>query len=56
MHDHFEEGDSGDADIFEVVGVFFPGLFILDGLLLGGIIAVEGIAGGIDKLDGIFEL
>jgi len=56
VHDHFEQGDGGDADIFEVVGVLFPRLLILYGFLLIGVVAVEGIAGWVDKLYGVFEL
>ena len=47
MHDHFEQGDGGYADVFEVVGVFLPWLLLAYSLLLFFIIAVKGIAVGI---------
>lgn len=56
MHDHLEEGDGGDADILEVVGVFAPWVSFLDGFLLFGVVAVEGVAVGVDELDGVLEL
>ena len=56
MHDHFEEGDGGDADGFEVVGIGAPGMVVILGLLVGGIVAVEGVAVEIDEFDGVFEL
>ena len=48
MHDHFEEGDGGDADVFEVVRVLFPGFRFADCSLVRGIVGVEGVAVGVD--------
>lgn len=48
MHDHFEEGDGGDADILEVMRVFLPGFSFADGFLVIGVIGIEGVAVGVD--------
>lgn len=56
MHDHFEQGYGGDADVFEMVGVLFPGLLLLYDFLLVGIVAVECIACWVYELDDILEL
>lgn len=56
MHNHLDEGDGGNADVLEVVGVFAPWRGGLDGFLLVGVVAVEGVTVGVDELDGIFEL
>ena len=56
MHDHFEKGDGGDADVFEVVRVLFPGFLILYDFLLVSIVAVESVAGWVNELDGVLEL
>lgn len=40
MHDHFEKGDGGDADVLEVVRVGFPGVVIGYGFLFVCIVAV----------------
>lgn len=55
MHDHFEEGDGGDADVFEVVWVGSPGASIIFGFDGGGVVGIEGVAGGICKGDGVFK-
>lgn len=56
MHDHFEEGDGGDADVFEVIGIIFPGAFVGYGFLFFFIVAVEGVAVGVYELDCVFQL
>lgn len=56
MHDHFQQGDGGDADVFEVVRVFAPGGVVGDGFLFVGVVGVEGVAVGVDEFDGVFEL
>lgn len=56
MHDHFEQSDGGNSYVFEVVGVFLPWFGLINGLLLFGGVAVEGIAGGIEQFDRVFEL
>lgn len=55
MHDHFEEGDGGDADMFEVMGVLFPGAGFSDSFLFGRLIGIESVALRVDELDGVFE-
>jgi hypothetical protein len=56
VHDHFEESDCGNADVFEVVGVSPPGASIVFGLDGCGIVGVESVAGGIGEGDGVLEL
>ena len=56
MHDHLQEGDSGNSNVFEVVGINLPRFGIADSLLLIFVIGVESIAMMIDKLDMIVEL
>ena len=56
VHDHFEQGDGGYANVFEVVGVFSPWLLFGDGFLLFDIVAVEGVAVRIHEFDGVLEL
>ena len=56
MHDHFKEGDGGNADGGEVVGVGAPGFGGVDGFLGGRGVGVEGVFGGVDELDGVLEL
>lgn len=56
MHDHLEKSDSGDTDIFEIVGVGLPGPFAGDGFLFCFIIAIEGVSVWVYEFDGIFEL
>lgn len=47
MHDHFEQGDGGDADGFEVVGIFAPETGFVFGFDGGGVVGIEGVAGGV---------
>ena len=56
MHDHFDKSDGGDADVFEVVGIFLPWPLGRDFLVLLGVEGVEGVAGGVDQLDRILDL
>jgi hypothetical protein len=56
MHHHLEEGDGGDPHILKVIGITLPGLSIVDSLLLGGIVGVEGVTVGINQLDVVVEL
>ena len=55
MHDHFEEGDGGDADVSEVGWGGAPGFGAEDGFLEGFGVGVESVSVGIDEGDGIFE-
>ena len=55
VHDHFEEGDRGDADVFEVVGVFLPGPFFIYGFLLRFVIRIEGIAMEVHQFDRVLH-
>lgn len=55
MHDHFQESDGGDADVFEVVGVFGPGAGGIEGFVRFFIVLVEGVSLGVDEVDGVFE-
>ena len=56
VHDHFEQGDGGDADVLEVVGVFAPGLGGGLGSVVGGGGAIQSVTLGIDELDQVFCL
>jgi hypothetical protein len=56
VHDHLEEGDGGDSDVFEVVRVGLPGFGFLNCFLLGGVVCVEGVAVRVDEFDIIVEL
>jgi hypothetical protein len=56
VHHHLEEGDGGDTNVFEVVGIGFPWLGFTDCFLFCGIVTVEGIFLGIDKLNIVVEL
>ena len=55
MHDHFEEGDGGDADVLEVVRVVLPGSLASDGILFFFVVAIKRVSVGIYKFDGVFE-
>lgn len=56
MHDHLEESYSGDSYILEMMGVGSPWLRIIDILLLGGIVGIEGVALGINQLYVVIKL
>lgn len=56
MHDHFEQGDGGDADILEVAGVAAPGSGVVDDFLVDLGVVVESVAVRVDELDGVLEL
>jgi hypothetical protein len=56
VHDHFEQGDGGDAHVFEVIWVLFPWLGIFGFLLFLGIKIVEGIAGWVNELNIVVRL
>jgi len=56
VHDHFEKSDGGDANVFEVVGVFAPETGFVFGFNGDGVVGVEGVAGGVGERDGIGEL
>lgn len=53
MHDHLEEGDGGNSNMFEVMGVGFPRPFVQDAFLFFGVVTVESIAVGVDELDAV---
>jgi len=40
MHDHFDESDSRDTDVFEVIWVVAPRASIVFGFYGGGIVGV----------------
>ena len=54
-YDH-EHGHGADADVLEVVRVGPPRLGVVDGLLRVAVVVVEGVACGVDELDGVFQL
>jgi len=56
VHDHFEESDGGDANVFEVVGVFAPETGFVFGFDGNGVVSVESVAGGVSEGNGIGEL
>lgn len=56
MHHHLQEGDGGNANIFEVVGIGSPRLCIIDCFLLRNGVVVKGVAVLVDELDAIIEL
>jgi len=56
MHDHFDESDGGDADVFEVVWICTPRASIIFGFDGGGIVGVERVAFGICESNGVLEL
>jgi hypothetical protein len=47
VHDHFEEGDSRDAHVLEVLGVFAPWLLVSGEFVGGIVVVVEGVACGV---------
>ena len=51
MHDHFEEGDGGDAHVLEVVGVFAPSLVLGALGVGGGGETIESVALGVNELN-----
>lgn len=53
MHDHLEEGDGGNSNMFEVMRVVFPWIFVSDAGLFVCVISVQSIAVGIDELDAV---
>lgn len=56
MHDHLEEGDCRDSNMFEVVGVALPWLCGIDGFLFDIGISVKSIAMFINELHVIVKL
>lgn len=56
MHNHLEESDSRNADVFEVMWIFLPWSFIIDDFLLSIVVAIKGVSLRINELDGIFKL
>ena len=56
MHNHLEEGDGGNSNIFEVMGIGFPWLFLPDEILFLFIVTVQSVPVGIDELDAVLEL
>jgi len=56
VHDHFQESDSGNSYIREVMGVGPPWFGVLNLFLFSGIIRIEGISVTVNKLDVIIEL
>ena len=56
MHNHLEKRNCGNSYILEVVDVFPPWFLVSYGLLLCGIVGVEGISLRIDQGDIVVEL
>ena len=56
MHNHFEESHSRNANVLEMMWIFFPWSVIINLFLLSSFIAVEGVALRVNDLDSIFEL
>jgi hypothetical protein len=56
VHDHFDEGHSRYANVFEVLWIGAPWIRLLDLLLLLGIECVEGVAVSVSELDGVLDL
>ena len=56
MHHHFEEREGRNAHILEVDRVVLPGLGVLEGFLLIGVIGIEAIAVRVYQFDGVLEL
>jgi hypothetical protein len=48
VHHHLKKSNGGDPYILEVVRVGFPGFGIVDSLLFGYIVGVEGVAVRVD--------
>lgn len=55
MHDHLDESNSRDADVFEVVWVGSPWSRFVEFLEFVLVIAVQRVADRIDELDGVFN-
>jgi len=56
MHDHFNESDGGDADVFEVIWIGAPWASIILGLDGGGVVSIERVTFGICESDGVLQL
>ena len=56
MHDHFDESDGRDSDVFEVIWIGAPRASIILGFDGGGIVSIERVAFGICESDGVLEL
>lgn len=56
MHHHLDQGDGGDADVFEVVGIGSPWPRVGVFLVVGRVEGVESVAGWVDDFDGILDL
>lgn len=56
MHNHFEKCDGGDADIFEVMRVAFPGALIGYSFLFDDVVAVQSVSMRINEFDSILKL
>lgn len=55
MHGHLDQRDGGDSDVFEVVRIRSPWSRVCDLFLFLAVVVVEGVAGGVDELDGVFD-
>ena len=56
MHDHFDESDGTNADVFKVVRILSPGFRFVGRLLAVGRIGIEGIANWVNQLYAVVEL
>lgn len=56
MHNHFQQGNGGNAYILKIVRVPLPRLIVPNDLLLSILIGVEGITVDIDELDSVLKL
>lgn len=56
MHDHFEQSDGRDPDMFEVMRVLLPWSSIVNRLLCFSIVRIKSVAVRVDELNGIFQL
>jgi len=56
VHDHFEESDGRDTDVFEVVRIFAPETSFIFGFDGGRVVGIESIACRVSERDGIGEL
>jgi len=56
MHDHLDESDGRDTDVFEVVWIAAPWASIVFGFYGDGIVSVERVALWICESDGVLEL
>ena len=56
MHNHLNEGHGADPYMLEMMGIFFPRLGIIGGLLALRGVGIEGVTDGVDQFYTVVKL